>query len=162
MTHTQLSTDDRAVSPVIGVILMVAITVILAAVIGTFVLGIGSDIEAAPSASISIDGNSSFVHDGDTQRLATIEHRGGDRMQADDLEVVVRADGNTVRFVAGDTELVGLDPGAAFRVGDEFDIELDGSGGDLGIDENTEEVTVQLIHVPSESQLRSSTFPINS
>jgi len=32
--------DDRAVSPVIGVILMVAITVILAAVIGTFVLGL--------------------------------------------------------------------------------------------------------------------------
>ncbi|MFC6795396.1 type IV pilin [Halobaculum halobium] len=34
-----LNDDDRAVSPVIGVILMVAITVILAAVIGSFVLG---------------------------------------------------------------------------------------------------------------------------
>ena len=33
--------DDDAVSPVIGVILMVAIIVILAAVIGTFVLGLG-------------------------------------------------------------------------------------------------------------------------
>jgi flagellin-like protein len=34
-----LTGDERAVSPVIGVILMAAITVILAAVIGTFVLG---------------------------------------------------------------------------------------------------------------------------
>ena len=34
--------DERAVSPVIGVILMVAITVILAAVIATFVFGLGS------------------------------------------------------------------------------------------------------------------------
>ena len=34
--------DDDAVSPVIGVILMVAITVILAAVIASFVLGLGT------------------------------------------------------------------------------------------------------------------------
>ncbi|ELK56003.1 hypothetical protein D320_01493, partial [Haloferax sp. BAB-2207] len=37
-------TESRAVSPVIGVILMVAITVILAAVIGTFVLGLGDQV----------------------------------------------------------------------------------------------------------------------
>ena len=36
--------DDEGVSPVIGVILMVAITVILAAVIGAFVFGMGSSI----------------------------------------------------------------------------------------------------------------------
>jgi flagellin-like protein len=42
---------DRAVSPVIGVILMVAITVILAAVIGAFVLEIGDQQETAPSTS---------------------------------------------------------------------------------------------------------------
>jgi len=41
---TQPQTTDRAVSPVIGVILMVAITVILAAVIGTFVLGLGDSL----------------------------------------------------------------------------------------------------------------------
>jgi flagellin-like protein len=41
----------RAVSPVIGVILMVAITVILAAVIGAFVLEIGDQQETAPSTS---------------------------------------------------------------------------------------------------------------
>ena len=38
------SDGTRAVSPVIGVILMVAITVILAAVIGTFVLGLGDQV----------------------------------------------------------------------------------------------------------------------
>ena len=36
--------DENAVSPVIGVILMVAITVILAAVIGAFVFGMGSGV----------------------------------------------------------------------------------------------------------------------
>jgi len=37
--------DEDAVSPVIGVILMVAITVILAAVIGAFVFGMGSGVK---------------------------------------------------------------------------------------------------------------------
>jgi flagellin-like protein len=52
MQFKKLLTDDEAVSPVIGVILMVAITVILAAVIGTFVLGLGDQVsESTPQAS---------------------------------------------------------------------------------------------------------------
>jgi len=47
--------DDDAVSPVIGVILMVAITVILAAVIGTFVLGLGDQVEQEAQAGVNID-----------------------------------------------------------------------------------------------------------
>ena len=38
-TKRKLRDDERAVSPVIGVILMVAITVVMAAVIGAFVYG---------------------------------------------------------------------------------------------------------------------------
>ena len=45
--------EDRAVSPVIGVILMVAITVILAAVIGTFVLGLGSNVQQNAQAGVT-------------------------------------------------------------------------------------------------------------
>ncbi|MDS0258310.1 type IV pilin N-terminal domain-containing protein [Haloarcula sp. S1CR25-12] len=60
---TLLQNDD-AVSPVIGVILMVAITVILAAVIATFVLGLGDSLSnQAPQASFSCDGDS-LIHDG--------------------------------------------------------------------------------------------------
>jgi flagellin-like protein len=57
MKFKQLLTDDEAVSPVIGVILMVAITVILAAVIGTFVLNLGDDVQANPTAGVSVDGS---------------------------------------------------------------------------------------------------------
>ena len=46
--------EERAVSPVIGVILMVAITVILAAVIAAFVLDIGDTGEPV-QANIDID-----------------------------------------------------------------------------------------------------------
>jgi len=47
------SKDERAVSPVIGVILMVAITVILAAVIAAFVLDLGQGQSANPQAGIT-------------------------------------------------------------------------------------------------------------
>lgn len=50
--------EDRGVSPVIGVILMVAITVILAAVIAAFVLdlGQGQSVNAQVGIDISQDG----------------------------------------------------------------------------------------------------------
>jgi flagellin-like protein len=55
MRYTETTKDDSAVSPVIGVILMVAITVILAAVIGTFVLGLGDQVEQNARAGINAD-----------------------------------------------------------------------------------------------------------
>lgn len=70
--------DDRAVSPVIGVILMVAITVILAAVIGTFVLGLGDSLESEVQAGVSVDGDSSS-----TERTVTWTSQG----TADAVEV---------------------------------------------------------------------------
>ncbi|MCU4741160.1 type IV pilin N-terminal domain-containing protein [Natronoglomus mannanivorans] len=53
--------DERAVSPVIGVILMVAITVILAAVIAAFVLDLGQSQSSSVNAGVSIDNSSSGV-----------------------------------------------------------------------------------------------------
>ena len=47
--------DDRAVSPVIGVILMVAITVILAAVIASMTLGLGDSAQTAPTAKFNFE-----------------------------------------------------------------------------------------------------------
>ncbi|WP_178917741.1 type IV pilin N-terminal domain-containing protein [Natronomonas gomsonensis] len=83
MRFTQLFTTDeseRAVSPVIGVILMVAITVILAAVIGTFVLGLGDQVQqTSPNAQWDWDQNSS--------NALEITHEGGDSVTATNLEV---------------------------------------------------------------------------
>lgn len=51
--------DDRGVSPVIGVILMVAITVILAAVIASFVLGFGDSVQSNAQAGVTVENNAS-------------------------------------------------------------------------------------------------------
>jgi flagellin-like protein len=91
MQLKELLTEDRAVSPVIGVILMVAITVILAAVIGTFVLGLGDQVsESAPQASFSFDFSSNDgdeTFDGDAQDNVTITHEGGETLETSNINV---------------------------------------------------------------------------
>lgn len=58
-SKSQFKQDDDAVSPVIGVILMVAITVILAAVIGTFVLDLGSQVDTNIQAGATVKADAS-------------------------------------------------------------------------------------------------------
>ena len=74
--------DERAVSPVIGVILMVAITVILAAVIAAFVLDLGQSTGATAQAGLSFDQDSGDVSvtitSIDRADELRVQHQGGD------------------------------------------------------------------------------------
>jgi flagellin-like protein len=72
--------QNRAVSPVIGVILMVAITVILAAVIATFVLGLGEQVDSqAPRITFECDTGAGeiIVQCGETNFDGTLSVDGG-------------------------------------------------------------------------------------
>ena len=82
MDVSELFTDESAVSPVIGVILMVAITVILAAVIGSFVLNLGGSLQqSAPQASFDFD------YDTTDKGNVTITHQSGDTIEATQVNV---------------------------------------------------------------------------
>jgi len=105
------SDDGRAVSPVIGVILMVAITVILAAVIGTFVLGLGDQVESAPQTSFNFD----YTEESSSATL-DIRHRGGDTIDPDDLEI------RTDSSVTTSNDLTSL---SSFRAGDTVTVTFD-------------------------------------
>ena len=129
--------DDRGVSPVIGVILMVAITVILAAVIGAFVLNLGGDLEQAPQAQLSVEVN-------DAANGVILTHNGGDALNVDDLRIA--GDLSTGPF----TGLSGYASGDQFSVGDEA--QLGGSSGN--------EYTVRIIHEPSDSILVEGTVSV--
>ncbi|GGM40390.1 type IV pilin [Haloarcula argentinensis] len=128
MDLKQLFQDDDAVSPVIGVILMVAITVILAAVIASFVLGLGDQAQqATPQASFSFD------YEGGSVRALTITHDGGDSISPKELYIrgsnmdnKTAGDGNTGHWTSGavdgstnaDTEVTA---GSSARLGDDAD-----------------------------------------
>ncbi|WP_058997184.1 type IV pilin [Haloarcula sp. CBA1127] len=95
MDIKQLIHDDDAVSPVIGVILMVAITVILAAVIASFVLGLGDQAQqATPQASFSWDYDQSAAPYG----TLTVTHDGGDTISGQEMYIRgsgITSDGDT-------------------------------------------------------------------
>lgn len=84
---------DNAVSPVIGVILMVAITVILAAVISVFVLDLGEGLQGSNSQV-----NLGFEYNSTTDQV-TITHRGGSTLEADQISVVVN--GQNANYTGG-------------------------------------------------------------
>ncbi|MFB6142935.1 MAG: type IV pilin [Halorientalis sp.] len=83
MQVRQLLNDDDAVSPVIGVILMVAITVILAAVIASFVLGLGSTQSVTPTVSFGTN----FAGNGNGAGDLTITHESGDTVLASEIYI---------------------------------------------------------------------------
>lgn len=121
-----LLTEEDAVSPVIGVILMVAVTVVLSAAIGAFVLDIGNAVtEQQPSAVIEFEVDT----DGGTDSV-TLRHTGGDELETDTLSVTV--DG-TVAWEAGSRKGSfgpggGSDWNDGVTSGDELVIEEGGSG----------------------------------
>lgn len=92
MQLNELLTDEDAVSPVIGVILMVAITVILAAVIGTFVLGLGEQVQSTtPQVSFSFDyddsGTTASCGSLGADGVLDITHDGGAKVNEDRLSI---------------------------------------------------------------------------
>jgi flagellin-like protein len=124
-----ITNEDRAVSPVIGVILMVAITVILAAVIGTFVLGLGENVQSnSPSVSFGFDyadgvtGSGDFVlTSGTADGTLTITHESGDRVSNSQLSVTNGADTEEDPFTvsevsAGNTIDAEIDSASTVRI----------------------------------------------
>ncbi len=110
--------DDKAVSPVIGVILMVAITVILAAAIGSSVFSHGT-AQSAPQANFDIKAVSPSVTTGTVaDAVIKIEHLGGDTIHFKDKAKLTAtgSDGKSVEidatglgdFSAGDVQTLSL------------------------------------------------------
>lgn len=88
-------TDRRAVSPVIGVVMMVAITVVLAGVVAVFVLGVGVGAQLPPQASLAMD------QQGDDALVVT--HLSGEAVALDELYLRgdVHVDGSLADLVDG-------------------------------------------------------------
>jgi archaeal flagellin N-terminal-like domain len=96
---------DDAVSPVIGVILMVAITVILAAVIAAFVFGMAGNVSKTKNVAVVADSPT-------TTEIVVTYHGGQDADEVKDI-VVTWADG-------GKSTILGSEVGASVTgAGDE-------------------------------------------
>lgn len=73
--------ESRAVSPIIGIILMVAVTVALAAIVSTLMLGFSEGIgDMKPTAD--------FVYTETDSGAVTVTHEGGSNFESGTVEVV--------------------------------------------------------------------------
>lgn len=85
MLHQTARSDGRGVSPVIGVILMVAVATILASVVGVYAFGIGGSIEGRQPPEMSFD----YDYDDTNPDSLNVTFELGERVDADRLSVVV-------------------------------------------------------------------------
>jgi len=86
--------DDLAVSPVIGVIFMVAVTLIIAATIGATAFGLGSSLlDSPPQANLDTTQEDIVLTDADGESAefttVTFTHDGGDSIDKEDIEITV-------------------------------------------------------------------------
>jgi flagellin-like protein len=151
MQVKKLLTDDEGVSPVIGVILMVAITVILAAVIAAFVLGIGDTDDPAPSASLEYE-----ITEG-SDPVITISHDSGDNFNPEDVEVTLE-DGSTT--LSGNTLADLTGSSSQFSPGDSISTLSTGGSGGADVLKSissgtTPEITIELIWAPGGGDAQS-------
>ncbi len=80
--RTLLISDRRGASEVVGIILVVVITVIIASTVGAFVLGMGDrTTETVPQAF--------FSYDFDDETNVTITHEGGEAIDTETIRVTV-------------------------------------------------------------------------
>jgi len=125
--------DKRGVSPVIGVILMVAIVVILAAVAAAFLTGFGEEsVENAPSFGANTDYE---LSESGHITSVTISHASGDTIEASKLSLqvtgaeAVESDGTVtdVEYTGNSLAAVGTELSA----GDEIELDRSMFGGGL-------------------------------
>lgn len=148
--------NEDAVSPVIGVILMVAITVILAAVIAAFVFGLGGTQQSAPTASI-VAANYPDSPGADMK----IQHKGGDMLKGGEWKLSIVEVGNATAF---NTSV----PGSDLSVGAQILSNLTTCSGAIITNQSvnngttdtgcvslisTRKYDVKLVHIPSNAML---------
>ena len=170
----KIRADEKGVSPVVGVILMVAITVILAAVIASFVFGMGSKIQqVAPQGQFLLEDYPGPVTSEDDDNLILITYVSGDEIPASDLRFVVQYKhgtgystkvltytGSGAKWTGGKVELISyVNAGRATNVvepGDQFRLYENGTNW-IG---SPVPVTVRVIHVPTGSTIFEGTVTV--
>lgn len=147
--------EDRALTPVVGIVLLVGITVALAAVVGTFALGMTDALtEPAPRSMITVD-----EVDAEDDELALV-HGGGDDLAFEETTIVVvdRTTDERTTFRAADgagawstaqrlTIDVGTSPSAAAIGGDDAYATADVDGIDAV--EVGHAYSIAVVHEPS-------------
>ena len=159
MQIPEMFKKDDAVSPVIGVILMVAITVILAAVIAAFVFGMDTP-EVSPQASLKVDDIKLDVGDNNNNSSIYIDHQGGDKIDLSEATLTVTQGNNITKFSpmsdseeffeAGDLLIVNVSDSnnCTINLNTEQKTSIDSDEG-FNITSSGDDVKISVSHIPT-------------
>jgi flagellin-like protein len=123
----------RGVAPVIGVCLLLAVTVVLAALVGAFAVGVSGQTDDVPKAVITANLNGNEI---------TLTHRSGDPLNVNELTVRIFVDGQPLKYqpdvpaygssgfngLSGDFHVWGTQP---WRAGEMAGLDIAGSNAPL-------------------------------
>jgi len=137
----KLKIGNKGVSPVVGTILLIAITVALAAIVATLVSGLGGR-GAPPSVMLTV----SAKDNSPTNTVLTIAHNGGDDLVTSDLKITVTDNLGNVTDVTST-----IAPKGTLSVGGSLTATWSQTGTKGTV------ITVYVIHNPSKQKLFSST-----
>jgi len=76
---------EKAVSPVVGVMLMLVVTIVLAAVVSSFSGGMATETDKAPQAALEVH----FYKNGLEGYAMTMEHLSGDYIPTKDVQLIL-------------------------------------------------------------------------
>ncbi|MFB6163564.1 MAG: type IV pilin [Haloarculaceae archaeon] len=164
MNVRALFEEDRAVSPVIGVVLMVAITVLLAATAASFFLGFSDQQNArTPQAAFSFDYDAGSGSAGDA---LTVGHTGGDSIDAGNLYVVVDGatydDGGTREDLTARKSWAALSAGTPGKISAGMSVSVDGDSLRDGVRYDDLSLRSATVRVVWSSPDNARTFVLNS
>jgi FlaG/FlaF family flagellin (archaellin) len=94
MKEQQSSLNSEAVSPVIGVMLMLVVTIIVAAGVSAFAGGVAGDQKETPVAQIDIKLVTAVDSSGSVTPQLVFTHKGGDPISTSDLKIVTSVGGH--------------------------------------------------------------------
>ena len=151
---------DDAVSPVIGVMLMLSITIIIAAVLMAFAGGMADTKPATPSVDLSAE----FVKNG-SDIVLRLSHNGGDALNPKDIRVTAYV---TTETASGEQliikDIIGDDN--AWNAGESILLTADKTKNLLGISdvssaaEKSTPVEIGIYHLPSSNVIYHATILI--
>ncbi|MDO8873465.1 MAG: type IV pilin N-terminal domain-containing protein, partial [Methanoregula sp.] len=111
---------DTAVSPVVGVMLMLAITVMIAAIVSAAAGGLSGTGKKAPSAILEVHFYDNRSYDDFTAHAMTIEHVSGNPLQTKDLSISTyfrNQSGLIKGYLLGEKYVAGNDVWSQFKAG---------------------------------------------
>jgi FlaG/FlaF family flagellin (archaellin) len=143
--------QKEAVSPVVGVMLMLVVTIIIASVVSAFAGGLWGNTDKAPGVTIQAS-----IH---VPENITLTHQGGDPFQIKDIKLIVSNDSYSIAFTNTSVNATlyksafTIDDGSSgtglIRPGDKFT----GGNSTTSFFVSGQEYKWSIIHIPSQKTI---------